>query len=722
MTEKELYQIITNELNLKLFQVSNTIELLDEGNTVPFISRYRKEATGELNEDQIRSIKERIKYLRLLEERKKTVLKSIEEQGKLTKELKQKILSSLKLQEVEDLYLPYRPKKRTRATVAKEKGLEPLAMIILAQELEVGDPWKVAAKYVSSEKEVNNPDEALAGAIDIIAEIISEDAQVRKRIRELTRKMGQLWSKSKRPDKKSEYELYYDYQESIKRLVPHRILAINRGEKEKFLSVTISVDQKIMINSIQQNYLKNVKSIFQSQMMQAISDAYKRLISPSIEREIRNELTDMAEQHAIKVFGTNLKNLLLQPPVKDRIIMGIDPGYRTGCKVAVIDVTGKYLEGSTIYPHPPQQQIFEAKTILRRLIEKHRVDIIAIGNGTASRETELLVAELISDVKTEGGRDFQYIIVNEAGASVYSASQIAKKEFPELEASMRGNISIARRLLDPLAELVKIDPKSIGVGLYQHDVNQNILSEKLNEVVESTVNLVGVNLNTASSSILKYISGLNSRSAGNIIKYRDEYGKFKNRKELQNVPGIGENAYQQAAGFLRILDGDNPLDNTSIHPESYQVTIKLLSRFKIYDKYPQWRHLRSLLHKENLHLNDLAEELVVGEPTLQDILKNLEKPGLDPRDEMPKPILRSDVLKIEDLREGMILRGVVRNVVDFGAFVDIGLKRDGLVHVSEMGEKFVKNPYKVISVADTVSVKVVGIDLEHERVKLSMKL
>ena len=722
MTEKELYQIITNELNLKLFQVSNTIELLDEGNTVPFISRYRKEATGELNEDQIRSIKERIKYLRLLEERKKTVLKSIEEQGKLTKELKQKIQSSLKLQEVEDLYLPYRPKKRTRATVAKEKGLEPLAMIILAQELEVGDPWKVAAKYVSPEKEVNNPEEALAGAIDIIAEIISEDAQVRKRIRELTRKMGQLWSKSKQPDKKSEYELYYDYQESIKRLVPHRILAINRGEKEKFLSVTISVDQKIMINSIQQNYLKNVKSIFQSQMMQAISDAYKRLISPSIEREIRNELTDMAEQHAIKVFGTNLKNLLLQPPVKDRIIMGIDPGYRTGCKVAVIDVTGKYLEGSTIYPHPPQQHIFEAKTILRRLIEKHRIDIIAIGNGTASRETELLVAELISDVKTEGGRDFQYIIVNEAGASVYSASQIAKKEFPELEASMRGNISIARRLLDPLAELVKIDPKSIGVGLYQHDVNQNILSEKLNEVIESTVNLVGVNLNTASSSILKYISGLNSRSAGNIIKYRDEYGKFKNRKELQNVPGIGKNAYQQAAGFLRILDGDNPLDNTSIHPESYQVTIKLLSRFKIYDKYPQWRHLRSLLQKENLHLNDLAEELVVGEPTLEDILKNLEKPGLDPRDEMPKPILRSDVLKIEDLREGMILRGVVRNVVDFGAFVDIGLKRDGLVHVSEMGEKFVKNPYKVISVADTVSVKVVGIDLEHERVKLSMKL
>lgn len=722
MTEKELYHIIANELNLKLFQVSNTIELLDEGNTVPFISRYRKEATGELNEDQIRNIKERIKYLRFLEERKKTVLKSIEEQGKLTLELKQKILSSLKQQEVEDLYLPFRPKKRTRATVAKEKGLEPLAMIILAQELEVGDPWKIAAKYVNSEKEVNDPEEALAGARDIIAEIISEDAQVRKRIRELTRKMGQLWSKGKQSDKKSEYELYYGYQESIKRLVPHRILAINRGEKEKFLSVTISVNQQIMINSIQQIYLKNVKSIFQSQMIQAISDAYKRLINPSIEREIRNELTNMAEQHAIKVFGTNLKNLLLQPPVKDRIIMGIDPGYRTGCKVAVIDVTGKYLEGSTIYPHPPQQQIFEAKTILRRLIEKHRVDIIAIGNGTASRETELLVAELINDVKTEGGGDFHYIIVNEAGASVYSTSQIAKKEFPELEASMRGNISIARRLLDPLAELVKIDPKSIGVGLYQHDVNQNILSEKLNEVVESTVNLVGVNLNTASSSILKYISGLNSRSAGNIIKYRDKYGKFKNREELQNVPGIGENAYQQAAGFLRILDGDNPLDNTSIHPESYQVTNKLLSRFKIYDKYPQWRHLRSLIQKENLHLKDLLKELVVGEPTLEDILKNLEKPGLDPRDEMPKPILRSDVLKIEDLREGMILKGVVRNVVDFGAFVDIGLKRDGLVHVSEMGEKFVKNPYKVVSVADTVSVKVVGIDIEHERVKLSMKL
>ncbi len=722
MTEKDLYLIIAKELNLKAFQVANTVELLDSGNTVPFIARYRKEATGKLNEDQLRGVEERIKYLRLLEERKNTVLKTIEDQGKLTKELEQKIKSSLKLQEVEDLYLPYRPKKRTRATIAKEKGLEPLAKIILSQDLEEGDPLVIASEYINPEKDVKTPEEAISGAIDIIAELISEDAQIRKRIRELTREKGQLCSKAKHRDKHSEYEIYYDFQESIKRLVPHRILAINRGEKENFLLISINVDKEIIQHTINRTYLKNPKSIFHTQMKQAISDGYKRLISPSIEREIRNELTEMAEKHAIQVFGRNLKKLLIQPPMRDKIIMGIDPAYRTGCKVAVIDETGKYLEGNTIYPHPPKNEVFEAKTVLRRLIDKYNVDIIAIGNGTASRETESLIAEMISEINTDSIRDLHYIIVNEAGASVYSASEVAKKEFPDLEAGMRGNISIARRLLDPLAELVKIDPKSIGVGLYQHDVDQKILEEKLNDVVESAVNLVGVDLNTASSNLLKYISGLNTRTAENILKYRNEHGKFRNREELNKVTGIGESVFQQSAGFLRIMDGNNQLDNTSIHPESYEATIKLLEKFQIYDKPADWCTLPSKIQEKKFTLSTIAEELKVGEPTLEDILKNLEKPGRDPRDEMPKPILRSDILKIEDLREGIILKGVVRNVVDFGAFIDIGLKRDGLVHVSEMGNKYIKDPHKIVSVGDTISVKVVGIDLERERVKLSMKL
>ncbi len=722
MTEKDLYLIIAKELNLKAFQVANTVELLDSGNTVPFIARYRKEATGKLNEDQLRGVEERIKYLRLLEERKNTVLKTIEDQGKLTKELEQKIKSSLKLQEVEDLYLPYRPKKRTRATIAKEKGLEPLAKIILSQDLEEGDPLVIASEYINPEKDVKTPEEAISGAIDIIAELISEDAQIRKRIRELTREKGQLCSKAKHRDKHSEYEIYYDFQESIKRLVPHRILAINRGEKENFLLISINVDKEIIQHTINRTYLKNPKSIFHTQMKQAISDGYKRLISPSIEREIRNELTEMAEKHAIQVFGRNLKKLLIQPPMRDKIIMGIDPAYRTGCKVAVIDETGKYLEGNTIYPHPPKNEVFEAKTVLRRLIDKYNVDIIAIGNGTASRETESLIAEMISEINTDSIRDLHYIIVNEAGASVYSASEVAKKEFPDLEAGMRGNISIARRLLDPLAELVKIDPKSIGVGLYQHDVDQKILEEKLNDVVESAVNLVGVDLNTASSNLLKYISGLNTRTAENILKYRNEHGKFRNREELNKVTGIGESVFQQSAGFLRIMDGNNQLDNTSIHPESYEATIKLLEKFQIYDKPADWCTLPSKIQEKKFTLSTIAEELKVGEPTLEDILKNLEKPGRDPRDEMPKPILRSDILKIEDLREGIILKGVVRNVVDFGAFIDIGLKRDGLVHVSEMGNKYIKDPHKIVSIGDTISVKVVGVDLERERVKLSMKL
>jgi len=722
MTEKDFYRLIAEELNLKAFQVANTVELLDSGNTVPFIARYRKEATGMLDEEQIRAIEERIKYLRMLEERKQTILKSIEEQGKLTPELEKKIKSSLKLQEVEDLYLPFRPKKRTRATVAREKGLEPLAEMMLAQELESGDPEEIAARFVDAEKEVNSPQEALAGAQDIVAETIAEDAEVRQAIREFTRRAGELSSEAKDAQAASEYELYYEFREPVKHLVPHRILAINRGEREGFLKVHIEVPVERALELIRNLYLKNPRAIFTPYMEAAIADAYKRLIAPSIEREIRNELTEKADEHAIKVFATNLRNLLLQPPVRDKIIMGIDPGFRTGCKVTVIDPTGKYLEGDTIYPHPPQNKVFEAKTTIRRLIDKYEVDIIAIGNGTASRETEMLVAELINEIKEAGGREVYYVIVNEAGASVYSASKIARQEFPDLDASMRGNISIARRLLDPLAELVKIDPKSIGVGLYQHDVNQKKLGETLHTVVESAVNLVGVDLNTASSSLLKYVSGLTARTAENIVKYRDEHGKFRCREELKDVPGIGEIAFQQAAGFLRIPDGDNPLDNTSIHPESYDATRRLLEKFKLLDNPPEWRTLRYRLRQEKVDPEKLAEEIGVGVPTLEDILASLEKPGRDPRDEMPKPIFKSDVLKLEDLREGMVLKGTVRNVVDFGAFVDIGVKRHGLVHVSQMGERYVKDPHKVVSVGDVITVKVIGVDPERGRVKLSMKV
>ena len=720
MEEKDFYHLIAEELDLKAFQVANTIELLDAGNTVPFIARYRKEATGKLDEEQIRTIEERIRYLRMLRERKETILKSIREQGKLTPELETRIKQSQKLQEVEDLYLPYRPKKRTRATIAKEKGLEPLAQLIFAQEIASGSVTDLAIPYIDKEKGVKNEEEAIAGALDIIAEIISDDADARRLVRETTRAKGFLIAMAKKPQEKSEYELYYDFKEPVKRIVPHRVLAINRGEKEEFLRVHIDIEETQILPYIYRQFIQG-QSIFRTLMEQAITDAYKRLISPSIERELRNELTEIADQHAIQVFATNLRQLLLQPPIKGKIILGIDPGFRTGCKVAVIDETGKYLEGETIFPHPPQNQVFESKTIIRRLIEKYQVNLIAIGNGTASRETELLIVELMNEIKQTGQHEIYYTIINEAGASVYSASKIAQREFPNLEASMRGNISIARRLLDPLAELVKIDPKSIGVGLYQHDVNQKKLSDTLTAVVESAVNLVGVDLNTASVSLLQYISGLNTRTAENIVKYRDQNGKFKNRQELTQVSGLGVIAFQQAAGFLRIPNGDNPLDNTSIHPESYEATGKLLKKFKIYDNPVSWRTIRSKLNLAETAIAELAASFKVGEPTLQDIISNLEKPGRDPREEMPQPVLRSDVLKIEDLREGMILQGTVRNVVDFGAFIDIGLKRDGLVHVSELGAGFIKNPHKMVSVGDIISVKVIGIDLERERIKLSLK-
>lgn len=721
MTEMEFIQLIAQELNLRPVQVKNTIELLDSGNTVPFIARYRKEMTGKLDEEQIRAIQDRIQYLRTLEERKQTVLASIEAQGKLTPELKEKIEKATKLQTVEDLYLPYKPKKRTRATIAKEKGLEPLAEVLLKQETD-GEPEELAGPFIDPEKQVETVEEAFAGARDIIAEVISDDADIRQMIREMTRDRGLMVSKAKDESIQSEYEMYYDFSEPVKSIVPHRILAINRGEREGILRVSIQVDSELQMEKIAEKYITNPRFRYIHLIREAIQDSYRRLIFPSIEREIRAELTQKADSHAISVFAKNVRNLLLQPPVKNKIIMGIDPGYRTGCKVAVIDKTGKYLEGTTIYPHEPQHQILQSKETLRELIEKHGVDVIAIGNGTASRETEQLVAELISEMKDAGERAVQYIIVNEAGASVYSASPIAREEFPDLDASMRGNISIARRLLDPLAELVKIDPKHIGVGLYQHDVDQKQLSDTLDQVVESAVNYVGVDLNTASYALLRYVSGLNLRTAKAIVAYREEHGAFRNREELKKVPGIGESAFQQAAGFLRIPDGDNPLDNTAIHPESYEATRKLLEMFGIKDIRTGGTLIRLKLQKGNLSLEDEAKRIGVGIPTLEDILAQLEKPGRDPREELPPPIFKSDVLKLEDLKVGMILKGTVRNVVDFGAFVDIGVKRDGLVHISEMSHKFIRNPHEVVAVGDIVDVKVIHVDLAKGRIQLSMKL
>jgi uncharacterized protein len=718
MTEQTMLQIISDELKINIIQVKNTVELLDDGNTVPFIARYRKEVTGSADEVQIRDIEERINYLRALQARKETILKSIEEQGKLTPELKSKIGKCLKMQELEDLYLPYKQKKRTRATVAKEKGLLPLAETILAQEATSGSVDEEAAAYLNPEKEVNTAEEALQGARDIIAEIISEDAEVRKSIRSITFATAVLRTEVKKVEGRTDYETYYEYAEAVNKIVPHRILAINRGESESVLKVAIDVDIEKMNDEMATFYIKNKNSIFFEQMQLSVAESYTRLIAPSIAREVRSSLSEVADEHAIEIFATNLKNLLLQPPVRDRKIMGIDPGFRTGSKVAVIDTTGKYTEGATIYPHPPQNKYMEAKSIVRKMIEKYDIDIIAIGNGTASRETEQMAAELIGEMTD---RKVEYIIVSEAGASVYSASKVAREEFPELDVSMRGNISIARRLLDPLAELVKIDPKSIGVGLYQHDVNQRRLVEALGHVVESCVNSIGVNLNTASASLLKHISGLTSRTAQNIITHRDSNGIFKNRAELKKVDGIGEVAFEQAAGFLRIPDGDEVLDNTSIHPESYQATTKLLETLSVKNISEEGNKLKSKLKESHVQLEALLEELGIGRPTFDDIIENLAKPGLDPRDDLQKPIFKSDVLKMEDIKEGMMLKGTVRNVVDFGAFVDIGVKQDGMVHVSQMADKFVKNPMEIAAVGDVVDVRVISIDLERGRIGLSMK-
>ena len=696
----DIVKILVEEFQLKPFQVTNTINLIDEGNTIPFIARYRKEQTGNLKDTVLRELFDRLNYLRNLKGRQEEVIRLIEEQGKLTEDLKMDILKSDTLQRVEDLYRPYRPKRRTRATIAKEKGLEGLANIILEQRIEKGQLEEIAKSYLDEEKGVNTEEEALAGAMDIIAEIISDNAEYRAIIRKMANNKGVIQTEGVEKQEKTVYEMYYDYKEPIKTIPNHRILAINRGEKEKVLKVNLIFPDEEILSKIKSKVI-NQNSIETKEFLElSIEDSYKRLIFPSIEREIRSNLTERAEEEAIKVFALNLKPLLMQPPVKGKTVMGIDPAFRTGCKVAVMDDTGKLLAFTTIYPTEPQNQVEKAKKEMKDLILKYNVDIIAIGNGTASRETEMIVVEMIKEID----KDISYIIVNEAGASVYSASEVGQEEFPDLDVSIRGAISIGRRLQDPLAELVKIEPKHIGVGQYQHDLNQGKLNQALEGVVEDCVNTVGVDLNTASPSLLRYVSGISSRVALNLIKYREEKGKFSNREELLKVKGLGPKTFTQCAGFLRIPGGSNPLDNTAVHPESYSIAEKLLGN-----------------NIDESNIESLSQELDVGPLTLKDIIGELKKPGRDPREEMPKPIFRTDVLKMEDLKEDMILTGTVRNVVDFGAFVDIGVKQDGLIHISHLSNKYIKHPKEVVKVGDIVKVRILGVDIDRGRISLSIK-
>ena len=713
----KIIQTIAGEFNIKPVQVENTVKLIDEGNTIPFIARYRKEVTGNLSDEILRDLNDRLTYLRNLEKRKEEVIKIIDEQGKLTEELLIAIGTSKTLAEVEDLYRPYKQKKRTRAVIAKEKGLEPLAKVIIKQE-EKEDLNKVAQQYINEEKGVTSAEEAINGAKDIIAEDISDNAKYRKYIKSACYREAQIETKSAKKEEKSNYEMYYDFSEEIKKIPSHRILAINRGEKEDFLKVKIVKPEDKIIYYIEKDIIKG-ETQFTNILKETILDSYKRLIEPSIERELRSDLTEKAEEQAIKVFGENAKQLLLGAPLKDLVVMGFDPAYRTGCKIAVIDETGKVLDTTTVYPTAPQNDVEGAKKVLLELIKKDKINMIAIGNGTASRESEMFVADLIK----EADHTVYYAIVSEAGASVYSASKLATEEYPDINVSLRGAISIARRLQDPLAELVKIDPKAIGVGQYQHDVDQKNLSESLTGVVEDAVNKVGVDLNTATPSLLSYVSGINKTIAKNIVAYRNENGKFKNRKQLLKVSKLGNAAFEQCAGFVRIFNGDNPLEITSVHPESYEIAEKLLEKIRF--------SKNDLLNKEKLseikeklssiNIKKLSEELNVGSLTLEDIIKELSKPGRDPREDMPKPILRNDVLKLEDLIEGMVLNGTVRNVIDFGAFIDIGVKHDGLVHISELSDKYVKNPRDIVSVGDIVKVKVLSIDLEKQKVALTMK-
>ena len=709
-------EILKNQFNLRDEQVNNTIKLIDEGNTIPFIARYRKEMTGEMSDVTLREFYEKLMYLRNLQGRKEDVLRIIEEQGKLTEEIKLNVEKAKTLQEVEDIYAPFKQKKRTRATIAKEKGLEELALAILNSN--IPNIEEEAKKYINEEKEVKSYEEALKGARDIIAEIVSDDAKIRKYIRELALREGIITSKNTK-DEKSVYDMYYDYSESVKNMAPHRVLAINRGEKEDFLKVKLEINNEKVINHIVNNYVTNENFKNKAEIVSSIEDAYKRLIFPSIEREIRNHLTEIAEERAISVFGKNIKSLLLQSPVKDKVVMGFDPAFRTGCKIAVVDKNGKLLDTTTVYPTEPQNNVEGAKKILKELINKYNIDIIAIGNGTASRESEKFVSDMIKEID----RDIQYIIVNEAGASVYSASELANEEHPEINVSLRGAISIGRRLQDPLAELVKIDPKSIGVGQYQHDLNQKRLQEVLGGVVEDSVNSVGVNLNTASYSLLEHIAGISKTIAKNIVAYREENGDFTSRAELKKVKRLGPQAFTQCAGFMRILDAKNPLDNTGVHPESYDICKNMLELLGYSLKDIENKNIEDIDSKINeIGLKELSEKLGVGQVTLKDIIDEIKKPGRDPREDGIKPILRTDVLKIEDIQEGMILKGTIRNVVDFGAFVDIGIKNDGLVHKSEMSKNFVKDPMTIVTVGDIVDVKVIGVDMNKQRVALSMKI
>lgn len=712
--QERILKQIAAELQIGSGRVKTTVDLLDEGNTIPFIARYRKEMTGELDENQLRDIEERLTYLRSLENRKLEVIRLIDEQGKLTGELRSAIEQAVKLQEVEDLYRPYRQKRKTRASVAKEKGLEPLAQWMLAQPRQ-GDMAAEASKYINADKGVQTAEEAVQGAMDILAEQVADDAKIRAWVRKYTFDQGILRTEAKNAEQESVYEMYYNYQEPVRKLPPHRILAINRGEREDVLKVTLEVPIERIHDYIGKQLLKG-PSIVRDTLVAVIEDAYKRLLAPSIEREVRGEMTEKAEEKAIEVFAENLRNLLLQPPVKGKVVLGVDPAFRTGCKLAVVDDTGKMLEIAVTYPTPPNNKIAEAKEIFKRLIDKYGVELIVIGNGTASRETEQFVAGLIGEIKH---RKLAYLIVNEAGASVYSASKLAQSEFPDLDVAERSAISIARRLQDPLAELVKIEPKAIGVGQYQHDVTQKRLEESLTFVVESVVNHVGVDVNTASPSLLSYVSGINSTLAKNIVKYRDENGKFENRQQLQKVPRLGAKAFEQCAGFLRIPDGANPLDNTPIHPESYAVVDKLFKELKLELAELGSEKLKAMLQR--LEPEELAPKLGVGVPTLRDILDSLLRPGRDPREELEGPIFRTDVLKLEDLTPGMELKGTVRNVIDFGAFVDIGIKNDGLVHISQLSNSYVKHPMDVVSVGDVVTVWVLNVDTKKGRVGLTMK-
>ena len=714
----DINQKITEELGVKLWQVEAAVKLIDEGNTIPFIARYRKEATGTLDDEQLRKLYERLVYLRNLEEKKEQVLATIEEQGKLTEELKKQILEAQTQVVVEDLYRPYRPKRRTRATIAKEKGLEPLSTLIMLQKTKESLE-EVAKQYINEEKGVANVQEALEGARDIIAENISDEADYRSWIRKQTMQKGHIISSAKDEKAESVYENYYEFDEPVNRLAGYRTLALNRGEKEKFLTVKIEAPQEDILQYLEKKIIHGENLSTTQILKEAIEDSYKRLIAPAIEREIRGELTEKAEDGAIEVFGKNLEQLLMQPPIVGHIVLGWDPAFRTGCKLAVVDPTGKVVDTTVIYPTAPTtpQKIQAAKETLKKLIAKYNISLISVGNGTASRESEMIIVDLLKEIPQK----VQYIIVNEAGASVYSASKLATEEFPNFDVGQRSAASIARRLQDPLAELVKIDPKSIGVGQYQHDMNQKKLNDTLSGVVESCVNRVGVDLNTASAPLLSYISGITSAIAKNIVAYREEQGRFETRKQLLKVAKLGPKAFEQCAGFLRIQNGKNPLDTTSVHPESYEAAEKLLKKqgFTTEDICAGKLAGLSLTIKD---YKKLAEELEIGEITLRDIVKELEKPGRDPRDEMPKPILRTDVLEMKDLKEGMILKGTVRNVIDFGAFVDIGVHQDGLVHISQMtNKKFIKHPLEVVSVGDIVDVKVMSVDLKKKRIQLTMK-